>query len=285
MRRLDLLRKMVPHTERSNTACFLEEVLKYIDALKSRVVELESTLQAIQSGKNGPSPLMSGTSAAPAVRSGRPDQPMNDRMAMQQHQLQQLQMLQHQQGGSSQQHALALQQHALAVQQQQLQLQQQHEAALAVLREEQQRKQFQHASSTPLPHQPENGDGAQGQSADLASILGLRSVAATGQPVEVNKSDGQVEGSSPGRQHGADPSTPSTSLHLPPVPQLQLPASALDALAAAAAANGSEAAVPPAVDVKPSMGGEHTEGGSKPSSPTNSQEGDVPLKKRKVLML
>ena len=44
--RLELLRKTVPHSERSNTACFLEEVIKYIDNLKTRVVELEELLQA-----------------------------------------------------------------------------------------------------------------------------------------------------------------------------------------------------------------------------------------------
>ncbi len=41
--RLELLRKLVPHAERANTACFLEEVIKYIDALKRRVGELEAS--------------------------------------------------------------------------------------------------------------------------------------------------------------------------------------------------------------------------------------------------
>lgn len=49
-RRLELLRKLVPHAERANTACFLEEVIKYIEVLKRRVVELETTLQAVKSG-------------------------------------------------------------------------------------------------------------------------------------------------------------------------------------------------------------------------------------------
>ena len=40
-RRLDLLRKIVPHAERANTACFLEEVIKYIDRLKRRNEDLE----------------------------------------------------------------------------------------------------------------------------------------------------------------------------------------------------------------------------------------------------
>lgn len=39
--RLDLLRKIVPHAERANTACFLEEVIKYIDSLKRRNEDLE----------------------------------------------------------------------------------------------------------------------------------------------------------------------------------------------------------------------------------------------------
>lgn len=41
----------MPHSERSNTACFLEEVLKYVDALKTRVADLESTLHNIRTGK------------------------------------------------------------------------------------------------------------------------------------------------------------------------------------------------------------------------------------------
>lgn len=48
--RLELLRKMVPHAERANTACFLEEVIKYIDSLKRRTVELEAAL-GIKTGK------------------------------------------------------------------------------------------------------------------------------------------------------------------------------------------------------------------------------------------
>eukprot|EP00798_Chlamydomonas_sp_ICE-L_P015574 gene15574-21672_t len=39
--RLDLLRKIVPHAERSNTASFLEEVVKYVESLKRQVNELE----------------------------------------------------------------------------------------------------------------------------------------------------------------------------------------------------------------------------------------------------
>ncbi len=40
-----MLREMVPHTERSNTATFLEELINYINLLKIRLAELESTVQ------------------------------------------------------------------------------------------------------------------------------------------------------------------------------------------------------------------------------------------------
>lgn len=52
--RLELLRKMVPHAERANTACFLEEVIRYIDSLQRRNTELEKSLESrkSQSGKH-----------------------------------------------------------------------------------------------------------------------------------------------------------------------------------------------------------------------------------------
>lgn len=37
---------MVPHTDRANTACFLEEVIKYIDELKSKCDTLEEQVAA-----------------------------------------------------------------------------------------------------------------------------------------------------------------------------------------------------------------------------------------------
>lgn len=48
--RLELLRKMVPHAERANTACFLEEVIRYIDSLKRRTAELEKAIEIVQGG-------------------------------------------------------------------------------------------------------------------------------------------------------------------------------------------------------------------------------------------
>lgn len=39
-RRLERLRKIVPHAERANTATFLEEVIKYIEKLQAQVAEL-----------------------------------------------------------------------------------------------------------------------------------------------------------------------------------------------------------------------------------------------------
>lgn len=51
--RLELLRKIVPHAERANTACFLEEVIKYIDSLKKRIADLEVQLCAKGKSCNG----------------------------------------------------------------------------------------------------------------------------------------------------------------------------------------------------------------------------------------
>ena len=39
--RLDNLRKIVPHSERANTAAFLEEVYNYVEAMQKRVLDLE----------------------------------------------------------------------------------------------------------------------------------------------------------------------------------------------------------------------------------------------------
>ena len=41
---MDALRKIVPHTERANTALFLEDVVKYVQRLQTRVAELENKL-------------------------------------------------------------------------------------------------------------------------------------------------------------------------------------------------------------------------------------------------
>jgi hypothetical protein len=49
-RRLDRLRQLLPHAEKQNTACFLEEVIKHIEELQNRVQVLEAR-QA-----NGPNP-------------------------------------------------------------------------------------------------------------------------------------------------------------------------------------------------------------------------------------
>lgn len=63
--RLELLRKMVPHAERANTACFLEEVIKYIDTLKRRTTELESALQAYKSSKTATPPDADNNASSP----------------------------------------------------------------------------------------------------------------------------------------------------------------------------------------------------------------------------
>ena len=46
--RLDKLRSVVPHAERANTASFLEEVIKYVTALQSRVRDLEAVVGPAQ---------------------------------------------------------------------------------------------------------------------------------------------------------------------------------------------------------------------------------------------
>ncbi|GFR50495.1 hypothetical protein Agub_g12760 [Astrephomene gubernaculifera] len=98
--RLELLRKLVPHAERANTACFLEEVIKYIELLKRRQYELEKaletatgkpissslTLQGIQSANNAdqaqdsqvPSPRQPTLSSGQGVTSILPRQTSSD---------------------------------------------------------------------------------------------------------------------------------------------------------------------------------------------------------------
>ncbi|KAK9844042.1 hypothetical protein WJX81_002763 [Elliptochloris bilobata] len=44
--RLDALRAITPHSERSNTATFLEECRVYVEGLQKRVAELEQQLAA-----------------------------------------------------------------------------------------------------------------------------------------------------------------------------------------------------------------------------------------------
>lgn len=68
--RLELLRKLVPHAERANTACFLEEVIKYIESLKARTMELETLLEAA-TGKPAPKPSRPGLSAAASLLPSR----------------------------------------------------------------------------------------------------------------------------------------------------------------------------------------------------------------------
>jgi hypothetical protein len=44
--RLDVLRKVVPHRDRANTAAFLEEVISYVLGLKKRLAEVEGVAEA-----------------------------------------------------------------------------------------------------------------------------------------------------------------------------------------------------------------------------------------------
>lgn len=52
-RRLEALRKAVPHAENANTASFLEEILHFITQLKHRVSELEASVSGLGAGRGG----------------------------------------------------------------------------------------------------------------------------------------------------------------------------------------------------------------------------------------
>ena len=322
--RLDLLRKMVPHTERTNTACFLEEVLKYIDALKTRVVELESTLHAVRSGKAMPVSL-----GAPPSRGGqKPDAAAHERMVA---------LQQQQPGAGQQQHNLLnvgyslqhlqqqqLQQQQQHQQQQQLQLQLQHEAALAALCEEQQQQTAAVFAVQQLRQVQQHDVVAPRQQqlvhlADLAGQLGMR-------PADVDREQQGNGGyaaapngidaaaaayiTGGGWQHAVPSPQSQQTLHLPPVPQLHMPvlaaisaapatsddaptavteaATAAAASAAeigAAAAAASSAADPEGAPAPSAHQDDTTRDDSKTSSPATSEEGGVPIKKRKVLLL
>ena len=308
-RRLDLLRKMVPHSDRANTASFLEEVLKYIDSLKTRVAELENTLATLKSsGKvasSGGAGILGAASNAPtapasaamlrseadfraaglglgggtASTSGQPGQQSVSLtlQQLQQHQLQQL------------------------LQQQQ----QQQEAVLAALQEQEQQKAALLAAQQ-LRQQQEQAAARQANLADLATQLGLRTVTGiagsqNGTPQQQSSMDGLgsmlSKHGKDGRMGSGVALLPASSmelraasqthnaghagatLHILPVQQLQLH-NATGELGSAPLTDGtntsSAAALTAAADAPKTSEG---------SSPVSSEESGVPLKKRKVLML
>jgi hypothetical protein len=190
---------MVPHTERSNTASFLEEVLKYIDSLKSRVIELELALQAARANAarpGNPSVISLSSDAHLSNRGGvsavmkQPDSPMRNLQLFQEH----LVSLPPQNSVNPQNimnvgYTLQqLQQQQLQQQmqrQQQMQLQQHHEAALAALREEQQQQQLQQQQQQQatailavqqLRQQELTASRQSNQLATLANRLGLKTL-------------------------------------------------------------------------------------------------------------
>ena len=82
MRRLDALRAITPHSERSNTATFLEECRMYVEGLQKRVAELEHELAAARGIAQTaitalqPAPQCSAAAPAPAGHpAGPPAQP------------------------------------------------------------------------------------------------------------------------------------------------------------------------------------------------------------------
>lgn len=70
-RRLDALRAITPHSERSNTATFLEEARAYVESLQKRVAELEYALRVCGAGRgttptSQPLPAAQAGTSAPA---------------------------------------------------------------------------------------------------------------------------------------------------------------------------------------------------------------------------
>lgn len=55
----------MPHAERANTACFLEEVIKYVESLRNRNAALERMIKELQAG--GPAGGMPAPAAVPAA--------------------------------------------------------------------------------------------------------------------------------------------------------------------------------------------------------------------------
>ncbi len=55
--RMEALRQIVPHSDRANTAAFLEDVVKYVEGLQARVRELEGRLNLPQSVPNPVIPI------------------------------------------------------------------------------------------------------------------------------------------------------------------------------------------------------------------------------------
>lgn len=77
--RLDILRKVVPHRDRANTAAFLEEVIAYVLGLKKRLAEVEGVSEAdLQVPAVDVQPVLNGTAVtasalpAPATVMGNP---------------------------------------------------------------------------------------------------------------------------------------------------------------------------------------------------------------------
>jgi hypothetical protein len=63
--RLDALRRIVPHTERANTASFLEDVVRYVQRLQRLVGELEAKLGLPPSVAPPPVPISFGQDISP----------------------------------------------------------------------------------------------------------------------------------------------------------------------------------------------------------------------------
>lgn len=266
--RLDLLRQMVPHSDRANTASFLEEVLKYIDSLKTRVSELESCLLSLQPNDKAPAVaaikgqkgnLTVGQdfpSAQPSIPvplpPGQGQGHLNVDYCLQQLKEQQLQ----------QQHLQQL-------------LQQQHDAAVMALHEEQQQKAA--ALAQQLRQQQELAAARQAmQLADLATHLGLKTVPAVFDsatldglklPAKNSQQDAHAGlGLSPAETASLQP-VPETSHSLPGIRQLQP--------VAFPATTKSDGAATTTAALKNGAG----------PSPVSSEESGVPLKKRKMLLL
>lgn len=288
--RLELLRKIVPHTERANTASFLEEVIKYIDGLKRRTVDLEA---ALSSSKNAR--LSAATGGGNPHHQAQQQQSLGGRQEQQQHQ----QLMQQQ---------LMQQQLQMQAQVQQLQLQREQQAALhaasmgangggsspklpllqplhtAILGPQGHQQLAAHAGG---------GSGVQLSALELALNSGLFQQLGAGGPFAGNEElyaavASQVGGAA-GMLGGVQLQAQQLAQALAQAQQQAL----ADAAAAAASepAGEQQAEVDGTGEANPAGGGMGSAGGgdvsadaSTSETPASSEESGVPIKKRKVVV-
>ncbi|MEW5298819.1 MAG: hypothetical protein WDW36_001901 [Sanguina aurantia] len=269
--RLELLRKIVPHTERANTASFLEEVIKYIDGLKRRTVDLEA---ALSSSKNAR--LSAG--GAGGNPHHQPQQQHQHHVLARQAEAQQQQQQQHQQS--------VLQQQLLQMQMAAIREQQQQQASMSADRPQ---AVASLGASLGAALGGASGCAAQLTALELALSSGMFQSLAAGGGSAFSGSDEMYGGGAAGQQQ-------STQSHL----QAQQLAHALaqvqqQAMGEAAAAAAGQPTTGDEHQAEADGVGEGTHGGgagvgtggsahvSTSETPASSEESGVPIKKRKVV--